>query len=47
MKRYIVLIIALVLLAGCGPNHPLPMISDKDPVWPLTPDRLEFGALPQ
>ena len=46
---WIALALGLAVLAGCGnvSGKELPMVSNSDPTWSLTPDHLEFGALPK
>jgi hypothetical protein len=47
--RLVWLLLPLGLLAGCGnvSGKPLPMVSAKDPTWPLQPDHPDYGELPK
>jgi hypothetical protein len=47
--HFVWLTLALGVLAGCGniSGKPLPMVSKNDPIFVLTPDHLDYGALPQ
>ncbi|WP_158923672.1 hypothetical protein [Acidisphaera sp. S103] len=49
MSRWILFAFALFLLSACGniQDKRLPTVSKDDPTWPLTPDHLEYGALPR
>ena len=49
MIRWAFLALALGLLAACAntSDTALPMVHPGDPVWGLTPDHLEYGALPR
>jgi hypothetical protein len=50
MWRLMSLVLAICLsLSACAPSggKELPMITASDPTWPLVPDHLQFGALPQ
>jgi hypothetical protein len=47
--RLIWTVLTLCLLAGCAnvKGNELPMVAKSDPTWALTPDHLDFGALPK
>jgi hypothetical protein len=47
--RLVWLLLTFGMLAGCGnvAGKPLPMVSAKDPTWPLQADHLEYGELPK
>jgi hypothetical protein len=49
MIRFTWLALALFFLAACAntSDAPLPMVHEDDPTWELTPDHLDFGALPK
>jgi len=49
MTQFMLLVLALCALAGCGniSGKPLPVVSRDDPTWALTPDRLQLGELPK
>jgi len=46
--KYVLAVVAVCLLQACSnvSEPPLPEIHSSDPVWPLTPDHLEYGRLP-
>jgi hypothetical protein len=47
MTRICLILLTLALAACSTSGRPLPLVDKGDPTWPLTPDRLEFGALPK